>query len=424
MLPLFIGENVNQVRAELGRYIATEHPSLRSAELRSLCSDRARAKARSLRSDRALVPLGRYVATELEPKLGRYVATERSSRSVANDRPQVKARSLRSDQALVPLGRYVATELAKARSLRALVLLGRYLATEFGQSWSLRSDRVFVPLGRYVATELTELGQARSLHSDRASVPLGRFVATELGQARLLQGDRAFVPLDRYVATGLEPKLGRPARSLRSDRAQAKARSLRCDRARAKARSLRSDRALVPLGRYVATDCPSRSVELGQARLLRSDRAFVPLDRYVTTGLEQKFGRCVATELFRNVETTPVHALSSNLQCWLSKTVASSVYFFRYSKSSIKLCGLISRKVRSLSKEIVVNASSRKTAQRDLKHDSRPILRFLNQKTVNHRTVYTWSTRKDKCQVSADKYGSFEDNCEDRKKWNIYIFML
>ncbi|KAF3554854.1 hypothetical protein F2Q69_00018171 [Brassica cretica] len=50
------------------------------------------------------------------------------------------------------------------------------------------------------------------------------------------------------------------ARPLRSDRAQAKARSLRSDRARAKARSLRSDQAIVPLGRYVATERSSRSV--------------------------------------------------------------------------------------------------------------------------------------------------------------------
>ncbi|KAG5373971.1 hypothetical protein IGI04_042709 [Brassica rapa subsp. trilocularis] len=55
--------------------------------------------------------------------------------------------------------------------------------------------------------------------------------------------------------------------------------------------------------------------------------------------------------------------------------------------------------------------SSRKTAQRDLKHDSRPILRFPDPKPVNRSTVYAWPTRKDKCQVSADKYGSFEDNC-------------
>ena len=67
-------------------------------------------------------------------------------------------------------------------------------------------------------------------------------------------------------------------------------------------------------------------------------------------------------------------------ECYLPKTVASSLYDFRYSKSLIKLCGLILQKVCSLSKEIVINASSRKTAQRDLKHDSRPILQFLNQK--------------------------------------------
>ncbi|KAH0906055.1 LOW QUALITY PROTEIN: hypothetical protein HID58_037882 [Brassica napus] len=68
------------------------------------------------------------------------------------------------------------------------------------------------------------------------------------------------------------------------------ARSLRSDRARTKARSLRSDRAIVPLGRYVAT-------ELSQARSLRSDRAIVPLGRYVATELEPKLGRYVATEL-------------------------------------------------------------------------------------------------------------------------------
>ncbi|KAF3590906.1 hypothetical protein DY000_02021750 [Brassica cretica] len=58
------------------------------------------------------------------------------------------------------------------------------------------------------------------------------------------------------------------ARLLRSDRARAKAQSLRRDRARAKARSL-------------------------------------------------------ATELFRNVDTTLVHAFSSTLRCYLPKTVAN-----------------------------------------------------------------------------------------------------
>ena len=54
--------------------------------------------------------------------------------------------------------------------------------------------------------------------------------------------------------------------------------------------------------------------------------------------------------------------------------------------------------------EIVINASSQKTAQRDLRHDSRPNLRFLNQRPVSRITVYASFTRKDKCQVSADKY--------------------
>ncbi|KAF2619230.1 hypothetical protein F2Q68_00040186 [Brassica cretica] len=56
---------------------------------------------------------------------------------------------------------------------------------------------------------------------------------------------------------------------------------------------------------------------------LRSDRTRVPLGRYVATELEPKFGRYVATELFRNVDTTLVHAFSSTLQCYLPKTVAN-----------------------------------------------------------------------------------------------------
>ena len=36
--------------------------------------------------------------------------------------------------------------------------------------------------------------------------------------------------------------------------------------------------------------------------------------------------------------------------------------------------------------------------------------------------VYAWFTRKDKCQVSAEKYEVLEDNYEDQEKWNIFIF--
>ncbi|KAF3595286.1 hypothetical protein DY000_02021244 [Brassica cretica] len=73
--------------------------------------------------------------------------------------------------------------------------------------------------------------------------------------------------------------------------------------------------------------------------VLRSDLvAILPeLGRYVATELEPKFGRYVATELFRNVDTTSVHAFSSTLRCYLPKTVANPFHVSRHSKSSIKL---------------------------------------------------------------------------------------
>ncbi|KAF2591220.1 hypothetical protein F2Q70_00038369 [Brassica cretica] len=109
------------------------------------------------------------------------------------------------------------------------------------------------------------------------------------------------------------------------------------------ARSLRSDRASVPLGRaraklghYVATERLFRSVATSsQARSLRSDRASVPLGRYV------------ATELFRNVDTTLVHAFSSTLRCYLPKTVANPFHVSRHSKSSIKLYGKNRGRIRT-----------------------------------------------------------------------------
>ena len=63
------------------------------------------------------------------------------------------------------------------------------------------------------------------------------------------------------------------------------------------------------------------------ARSLHSDQTHIPLGRYV------------ATELFRNVDTTRVHAFSSTLRCYLPKTVPNPFHVFRHSKSSIKLCG-------------------------------------------------------------------------------------
>ncbi|KAF3500486.1 hypothetical protein F2Q69_00040926 [Brassica cretica] len=43
------------------------------------------------------------------------------------------------------------------------------------------------------------------------------------------------------------------------------------------------------------------------------------LGRYVATELQPKLGRYVAAELFRNVDTTLVHAFSSTLRCYLPK---------------------------------------------------------------------------------------------------------
>ncbi|KAG5388683.1 hypothetical protein IGI04_030224 [Brassica rapa subsp. trilocularis] len=141
--------------------------------------------------------------------------------------------------------------------------------------------------------------------------------------------------------------------------------------------------------KQVVTQRPS----VRPARSLRSDRASVSLGRYIATGLEPKFGHCIATRLFRtSIRHQSMHSRQT-FKCYLPKTVASSVHVFRYFKSSIKLRGLETAEIG-------------RRPKRGLKHDSRPILRFLNQKPVNHSTVYAWSARKDKCQVSADKYGT------------------
>ncbi|KAF3605213.1 hypothetical protein DY000_02048293 [Brassica cretica] len=118
---------------------------------------------------------------------------------------------------------------------------------------------------------------------------LGRYVATELKQS-----------LGRYVATGLKPKLGRyVATELEQELGYyvAIARSLRSDRARAKA---------------VATELEPK------------------LGRYIATELEPKFGRYVATELFRNVDTTLVHAFSSTLRRYVPNTIANPSHVPRH----------------------------------------------------------------------------------------------
>ncbi|KAF3503504.1 hypothetical protein F2Q69_00043354 [Brassica cretica] len=115
-----------------------------------------------------------------------------------------------------------------------------------------------------------------------------------MNQARSLRNYYTCTLSGRYIATELSQ-----ARSLRSDRAFS-----------SQARSLRSDRAFT-----------------SQARSLRSDQSSVPLGRYV------------ATELFRNIDTTLVHAFSSTFRCYLPKTVANPFHVSRHSKSSIKLYG-------------------------------------------------------------------------------------
>ncbi|KAF3540737.1 hypothetical protein F2Q69_00022158 [Brassica cretica] len=108
--------------------------------------------------------------------------------------------------------------------------------------------------------------------------------------------------------------------------------SLHSNRARAIAQSLRSDRASVPLGRYVATELKPQKLSRYVATELEPK-----LGSYVATELEPKLGRYVAIGLYRNVDTTLVHAFSSTLRCYLPKTVANQFHVPRHSKLSIKL---------------------------------------------------------------------------------------
>ncbi|KAF3502379.1 hypothetical protein F2Q69_00041219 [Brassica cretica] len=114
--------------------------------------------------------------------------------------------------------------------------------------------------------------KAQSLHNNQTPIPLGRYVPTELEPE-----------LGRYVATELEPELGRYV----------------------------ATELELELGRYVVTECL--------------------LGLYVATEFEPNFVRYVATELFRNVNTTSVHALSSTLRCYLPNTVANPSHVPRHS---------------------------------------------------------------------------------------------
>ncbi|KAF2594983.1 hypothetical protein F2Q70_00042335 [Brassica cretica] len=128
--------------------------------------------------------------------------------------------------------------------------------------------------------------------------------------------DKYFFEIDSSLRKALRKKRKSSDKSTRRIAMQrpntCSARSLRNDRVRSKAQSLRSDQTSIPLGCYVAT-------ELEQG-----------LGRYVATELEPKLGRYVATELFRNIDTTSVHAFSSALRCYLPNTVANPSHVPRH----------------------------------------------------------------------------------------------
>ncbi|KAF2598377.1 hypothetical protein F2Q68_00008434 [Brassica cretica] len=91
------------------------------------------------------------------------------------------------------------------------------------------------------------------------------------------------------------------------------------EREQQRARSLRS-----VLGRYVATE-----LEPNLGRYVATELE-PKLIRYVATEVELKLGRYVVTDLFRNVDTTSVHAFSSTLRCYLPNTVANPSHVPRH----------------------------------------------------------------------------------------------
>ncbi|KAF3599320.1 hypothetical protein F2Q69_00036586 [Brassica cretica] len=111
--------------------------------------------------------------------------------------------------------------------------------------------------------------------------------------------------------------------------------------------SIRSDRAGRALGRYVATE------------------PWLELGHYVATGLESKFSRCVAIEPFRtSIRHQSMHSRQT-FECYLPKTVASSVNVFRYSNPSIKLCGLETTERRALSRYVATELGRARSLRSD-----------------------------------------------------------
>ncbi|KAF3515595.1 hypothetical protein DY000_02058581 [Brassica cretica] len=140
--------------------------------------------------------------------------------------------------------------------------------------------------------------------------------------------DKYFFEIDSSLRKALRKKRKSSDKSSRRIAMQrpntCSARSLRNDRVRSKAQSLRSDQTSIPLGCYVATELEP---ELGRYVATELEPK---LGRYVATELEPKLGRYVATELFRNIDTTSVHAFASVLRCYLPNTVANPSHVPRH----------------------------------------------------------------------------------------------
>ncbi|KAF2597339.1 hypothetical protein F2Q68_00008965 [Brassica cretica] len=223
----------------------------------------------------------------------------------ANHWTRARKGSLRSDRTRAPLGRYVATEifrnvdttLVHAFSSTLRCYLPKTVANPFHVP---RHSKLSIKLyrknrGKHEKLLFTYGFWARTSPKYTNLVRTRRTAHWDLTRNPLSQRAGGLIV---GVENGCDELCGGNANHW----TRARKGSLRSDQARAKARSLRSDRASIPLGRYVATE------------------------------LKPKLGRYVATEIFRNVDTTLVHAFSSTLRCYLLKTVANPFHVPRHSK--------------------------------------------------------------------------------------------
>ena len=131
-----------------------------------------------------------------------------------------------------------------------------------------------------------------------------------------------------------------------------------------------SDHAQAKLGRYIATEHEHGSVATlrlssGQAQSLRRDRARAHLDRYVATKFSQtsiQHESMHSRLLFNDISRRP----RFNHSLFLIDRSHQSNF-------TIKTTGSF------FIEETIINGLSRKTAQRDLKRDSKPTYDFLTK---------------------------------------------